>query len=76
MAIKAGATLNRDYFRNIKYVNERVANRNPYTVSAGLLVYAGNRVELRNDIQVTHPADHSSAMSVLEKNFTLIALLP
>ncbi|MGC9312258.1 MAG: ATP-binding protein [Sediminispirochaetaceae bacterium] len=65
--IKAGSTLNSDYFRNLNYFTERVSDRNPYTVSAGLLVYNGDRVEMRNDIQITHPAELSWAMSVLEK---------
>lgn len=65
--IKAGSTLNSDYFRGLNYFIERVADRNPYTVSAGLLVYAGDRGELRNDSQVTHPAELSSVMSMLEK---------
>ncbi len=45
--LQAGATLNSDYFRGLKYFLERVAGRNPYTVSAGLLVYNGDRVVLR-----------------------------
>jgi len=65
--LQAGTPLNSDYFRGLRYFLERVVNWNPYTVFAGFLVYAGDRGELRNDIYVTHPAEPSLFISVLEK---------
>lgn len=66
--IKAGATLNNDYFSGIRYFLKRVAGPNPHTESEGLLVYAGDRVEKRLSIQVTHPSRLAAALSSLEKS--------
>ena len=66
--IKAGATLNRDYFSGIRHFVEGVAEPNPYTAYEGLLVYAGERVEQRSSIHITHPAKLSTTLGSLENS--------
>ena len=66
--IKAGATLNRDYFSGIRHFVRGVAEPNPYTAYEGLLVYAGERVEQRSSIHITHPAKLSTTLGSLESS--------